>query len=260
MDELSKVASLDDLLETLQKITLSLRQTYQTRLRHILRQDTQIAGFAKTLLLWLTFCFRPLHLRELEHVMAMSTAIAKLSLIHLPDMADIISFCNRLVVMDPDGNTVQFVDSAREFFQEHISEELPDGKIEITGVCIAYLSTDPFSSGKCRETKLRDRILEYPLSVYAAEFWVKHAKQGKEKPHISIIDFLSDKKIFDSWVQILGYIEDQSSDEMPLDESQSVQTQRMSERLAACGTPSEAAELLELDLIADSLTRLNQRW
>ncbi|KIN03121.1 hypothetical protein OIDMADRAFT_18537, partial [Oidiodendron maius Zn] len=73
--------------------------------------------------------------------------------------------------------------SAQEYLEHVRDQRFPEAQVEITRSCLVYLSLEPFASGPCLETKLRDRILEYPFVVYAAEFWLLHAKRN-EKKHI----------------------------------------------------------------------------
>jgi len=167
---------------------------------------------------------------------------------------DISQVCVGLVTKDETDMIRLSHASLHEYLNRIKGQRFPEAQVQITECCLKFLSRKPFASGPCLETTLRDRILEYPFALYAAEFWMLHAKEN-ERNHIEqIVDFLTAKTTYKSWIQILKYIEESASEDISAQELQgTVASQTLSARLAACKTPLQAAKVLDLDLVATTL-------
>lgn len=258
-DELAGATTRRQVLTVLNREHLSLDVTYGNALQRIREQDKEDADFAKAVLTWLVFSRRPPSPRELQHAMAVNLEATEIDEDDLPILDMFITTCAGLVEIDSEVDSVRLTHyTVFEFLTNSSNALFPDAEVKITRVCLKYLSFDPFSSGTCLETNLRDRILEYPFALYAAEFWVHHAKNSEEKNINTITNFIANKKTFDSWIQILSWIEEQAVDDLRSVETPHSETQ--SKKFAACTTPLEVAKLLQLELVAASLVHRNQGW
>jgi hypothetical protein len=255
IDQLSPQVTKKGIRKALHTLPDSLDSVYEDVLQTISSQTSEDAQLANLVLMWLVFSYRPMSHRELQHALAVShiqpgeTYFDEELLISTDEISDV---CAGLVMVEEETDIIRLVHySAREYLKRVMDQRFPEAQVEITQSCLLYLSLEPFASGPCLETKLRDRILEYPFVVYAAEFWLQHAKRNEKKHIGQIVRLLTVKKIYESWIQILESIKESASGD-PSPEGVLV-TQVLVVRLAACTTPLEAAMALGLDLVATTL-------
>lgn len=260
--QLSSEVTKKGLREALHTLPASLDYLYENILQKISSQMSEDAELANQVLMWLGFSYRPMSLRELQHALAVThiqpgeTYLDEELLISTNVISGV---CDGLVMVDEETDIIRmFHYSAQEYLERVSDQRFPGAQVEITQSCLIYLSLEPFASGPCFETKLRDRILEYPFVVYAAEFWLQHAKRN-EKKHIGlIVRLLTVKKTYESWIQILKSIEESASRDPSLEGLQVAQV--LGVRLAACTTPLEVAKVLGLDLVATILVERGICW
>src|SRR5712672_1320819 len=187
----------------------SLDETYERILKEIKKANQTIAH---RLLQCLVAAVRPLEVEELAEVLAFdftTEGIPKLnSSWRWEDQEEaVMSACSSLVIVVKDGDSriVQFSHfSVKEYL---ISERLAESSQDVSQYHILLEPAHTVLARACLGVLLRldhhidrDKIESFPLAVYAAQYWVKHAqfenvssqiKDGmkclfdRDKPHLS---------------------------------------------------------------------------
>jgi hypothetical protein len=265
IQEISHVHTLQDLRKALHTLPDSIELIYGQTLQRISSQAPEYSELGNQVLMWLAFSYRQMSRRELQHalaVMHIQPGENRLDEDWLPSTDTISDAGVGLVTVDEEGDAIRFSHvSAWAYLNRVKYERFPKAQLEITQTCLAYLSLEPFASGPCLETKIRDRTLEYPFALYAAEFWLRHAKRNEESHIGQIVEFLAGKKTYESWIQILKQIAEPASGVISPEDIQLTNvTQALSVKLAVCRTPFEAANALELYLVAATLAERGIVW
>ncbi|KAL8729858.1 MAG: hypothetical protein Q9181_004854 [Wetmoreana brouardii] len=232
----------------------SLYQTYEYLLQQIRRQPAPDRDLGIWILMWLFYAIKPFQLRELQHAVSSMKLGADAGLFieetSLVDMDLVSRVCAGLVVIDDETDAVRLNHyTVKEYLQSEKDRLIPGATNDITKSCIRYLSLKTFAAGPCPEAEIRDRVLKYPFATYAALYWVRHANQEQEALADEVVSevarFLADRKLFDSWIQIVEYAENQASMEYGGSEEGEPPLSKM---LARCSTPLEAAKEVGLDV------------
>ncbi|CZR60294.1 uncharacterized protein PAC_10190 [Phialocephala subalpina] len=192
----------------------SLNDIYQEIFIRISDQPASTAALSYRILAWLAFSGRSMSRREFQHALA-ATEIEPQDIEFdqegLVDIDQIIRLGNGFVVVDHQNDFFQLrhfslIDWLRS--RSALLQNFSFPQTRLMHACLSYLSLEPFASGPCLQKKLRDRVLEYPFALYAAEFWPSHAEANEPfMDNDQILEFLKSKKKYESWIQILEYVE-----------------------------------------------------
>lgn len=262
IDQLADAVTKKALRESLHTLPRSMDAMYESILERVFSQTEKDVELAKRILKWLYFSYRPMSRRELQHALAAANVQPSdngLDEEWLPSTDRISAVCHGLVSVNEGSGTIHYTHASIQNYIGYNSNRMfPEGQLKITQTCLIYLSLEPFASGPCLEIRLPERILEYPFSAYAAEFWVQHATVDEEKHVDQIVKFFSARRTYESWIQILLSIEKSALEESSLEGVPVKKALGM--RLAACATPLEAARLLELRLVETALLLRGVQW
>ncbi|KFY82422.1 hypothetical protein V498_08591 [Pseudogymnoascus sp. VKM F-4517 (FW-2822)] len=254
------------LLQTLQASPRYVIEVYDEILQLISSQSPEDSKLGNLVLMWLAFSYRrPMGCRELQHAIAVTHIQPGDNCLNedwLPLIDSMSTVTAGLVLVDEEADRVYlFHTSVTKIINSVQDKRYPNAEVEITQTCLAYLSLEPFASGPCSETKLRDRILEWPFALYATGYWMRHAKINEEEHIERIVEFLAARKTYEAWIQILNHIAELvSGDLSPHDDQLADEAKVLSGKLAVCTTPSEAANVLELHLVAATLAERDVTW
>jgi ankyrin repeat protein len=174
-------------------------------MQRIRNQHPQIAEVAIKVIMWVTCATRPLNSVEIQHAIAIGLDAERFDEDSLPDVEDLVSYCQGLVAVDKGSDIIKlFHFTTQEFLKTSWKVFFPNAHSQIGNCCITYLSLDAFDGGSC--TSRRDfqcRLQTYPLYPYSATSWGLHA-QEKELDHGILMQFLrSDEKASASFQAIL---------------------------------------------------------
>ena len=156
---------------------------------------------AKEVLRWITCAKRPLFISELQHALAVEVGEAELGKENLPQIEDMVSVCAGLVTVDEGSNIIRLVHyTAQEYFDQAQNRWFPNAEVEVTTICVTYLSFGVFKSGFCQPgSEFEDRLWLNPLYDYAANNWGHHARAASAEVTQLIIRFLeSEAKVSSS--------------------------------------------------------------
>ncbi|KAM0424179.1 hypothetical protein ACHAPT_010548 [Fusarium lateritium] len=138
------------------------------------------AELAKDVLQWIVCARVPLSVSELQHALAVEIGQEYLDLENLPDADDMVTACGGLVTIDQNRSIIRLVHfTTQEYFERTRNTWFPTAEDHMGGVCLTYLSLQPFRSRLCEsEGELRLRLWEWPFHRYTSIYWVEHARRA----------------------------------------------------------------------------------
>jgi hypothetical protein len=108
---------------------------------------------AKQVLSWITCAKRPLTTSGLQHALAVEEGESTLDKENLPQIEDMVSVCAGLVTVDQESGIVRLVHyTTQEYFERTQRKWFPNAEIDITTICITYLSYPIFDCGFVKRT------------------------------------------------------------------------------------------------------------
>ncbi len=161
----------------LQSLPTTLQGTYEEAMRRIDSQDPEYRGIALKTLAWITYAFRSLSMKELQHALALEPTDKELDEELVMDGHSITALCAGLVVLDPATDNVNLVHyTAKHYFENNRHIYFPGFHGTITMSCATYLTLPALQNATIWKL-----VREYPLSCYAAEYVGEHARQHPEE-------------------------------------------------------------------------------
>ena len=150
---------------------------YQDIMDRINSQVIDFKELAHHVLSWIVCAKRPLTTRELQHALAVEVGESELNEYKLPEIEDMVTVCAGLVTVDEESCIIKLVHyTTQEYFEQTQKFWFPQAEVEITKICITYLSFRVFESGFCEtSSEFEDRLQRNPLYDYAARNWGYHA-------------------------------------------------------------------------------------
>ena len=185
-------------LENLPRGSDALDLAYHGAMQRI---DGQMEGFrllAKELLGWLTYSERLMTVEELQHALAIEIDGPNFDEYNLGDVAEIVSFCAGLAIIDDETQVVRLVHyTTQEYFRRNGDKNLVSAQQGIAISCLTYLLYDEFEYGwilesneagiagedhtacnQCRRSSkaVEARVQKFPFLGYASRYWATHVK------------------------------------------------------------------------------------
>ena len=171
----------------LRTLPTTLKGTYDDAMERIENQEPDHRRIALKAMAWVSYAFRALSLKELQHALAVEPGDTALDQDFLMDGQSITSLCAGLIVVDQRTNVVNLVHySTKSYFDSIRHIQFPEFHAKITLICATYLTLDSLKGAKIWEI-----VQDYPLACYAAQFMGDHARKSPEeslKP--SILDMI----------------------------------------------------------------------
>ncbi|KAL7909981.1 hypothetical protein GGI35DRAFT_447561 [Trichoderma velutinum] len=165
-------------LETLPTGSEVYNETYNAAMERI-KGQTGSRELAIQVLSWITCARRRLTTSELQHALAVEIGKSDLDEDNLPEIEDLVSVCVGLVTVDEESNIIRLVHyTTQEYFERTQSHWFPEANVNITTICVTYLSLRVFESGFCpTEDSFNERLRLNHLYEYAARNWGHHARK-----------------------------------------------------------------------------------
>ena len=177
------------------------------------RINGQVIDFkrlANQVLSWIVCAKRPLTTRELQHALAVEVGESEANEQKVPEIEDMVTFCAGLVTVDEESGIIRLVHyTTQEYFEQTQSSWFPRAEIEISTICITYLSFSVFESGFCEShRKLENRLQQNPLYDYAAKNWGYHARAASAEVRHFVKEFLeSEVKVSNSYQAMMVFFQ-----------------------------------------------------
>lgn len=158
-------------------------------MQRIDNQEPEHRRMAFKILAWVSYAFRRLSLKELQHALAVEPRDTELDEELVLDGQSITSLCAGLVIVDQRTNIVNLVHySTKNYFDEIRHIRFPNFHATITLVCATYLTLDTLKGAKIWEM-----VQNFPLACYAAQYLGDHARYSPEEAlEPSILDIICD--------------------------------------------------------------------
>ena len=154
----------------------TLTATYDEAMQRIEAQDPDHTSIALKTLAWITYAFRSLSLRELQHALAIEPESTRLDEEDIMDGNSITALCAGLVVIDQGTNTVTLVHyTASKYFEDVRAYRFPGFHVTITMSCATYLALSALGN-----SSIWAIVRQYPLACYAAQYMGDHARHNPE--------------------------------------------------------------------------------
>jgi len=153
---------------------------YEEAMERVDGQITNSRDLAKQVLSWITCAKRRLTTSELRYALAVEVNESELDEDNLPEVEDMVSVCAGLVIVDKESDIIRLVHyTTQEYFEQTQDHWFPNSVVEVTTICVTYLSFSVFESGFCQtDSEFEDRLRLNPLYDYAAHNWGIHAREA----------------------------------------------------------------------------------
>ena len=171
-----------------------LAYAYEQAMGRINGQEQGFKDLAHKVLSWITCAKRQITTTELQHGLAVEVQKLELDKENFPQIEDIVSACAGLVTVDEESNIIRLVHyTTQQYFERTWTSWFPDAQINITSVCVTYLSFDIFKTGFCQsDEEFEARLQTNVLYDYAARYWGHHAHTASIKEDL-ILDLLESR-------------------------------------------------------------------
>ena len=224
LDALENCFTLPMLRKALASLPETLDETYE---RILLKIDQSHSQMALKILQWLVYSTRPPQVKEIVEVLAVDVEENPRfdTERRFPEPRDILTICSSLVTVSAETTEgfhsktakmeVRLAHfSVKEYLvSERIRRRKPNGiakrysireipcHTSIAEICVAYLLQFDTANSLTRQT-----TEEFPLALYAAEYWTEHARVAREDAkamHQLIMELcLSKRKTYVNWVRL----------------------------------------------------------
>ena len=146
-------------------------------MQRIKDQESDRKDVALKILAWVSYTFRSLSLKELQHAIAIKSGDKQLDKELLMDGSHITAVCAGLVIVDQRTSIVNLVHyTTKNYFEQIRSVVFPNFHASITMSCATYLTLS-----ELRDANIWKILREYPLAGYAAQYMAGHARQNPEE-------------------------------------------------------------------------------
>ncbi|KAF5988695.1 ankyrin protein [Fusarium bulbicola] len=192
-------------LENLPTGAEALNIAYTEAIERIDSQRPGCRDLAKSVLTWISIARRPLTTSELRHALAIEPDETELDECNLPELEDMLSFCEGLVVVDEKSNIISLVHyTTQEYLDQVRHKWLPNSHKEVALSSLAYLSYDDFAAGACEsDSAFEHRLHKHVLLDYCAKNWGDHVRDAiDEEVNEAALEFLEDDQRIASAVQV----------------------------------------------------------
>ncbi|KIW65253.1 hypothetical protein PV04_07527 [Phialophora macrospora] len=185
----------------------ALDEAYTKAMERIRHQQGHRLRDALLALSWVVNARRQLTVPELLNALAVEIGKSALDEDNIPTIGYITTACAPLITVDAESNIVRLVHyTTQEYFERKKNDWFENAQIDITRICITYLSFSAFESGFCpSEAEFEDRLEANKLYDYAAQNWAHHASValalGLDTQEV--VDFLEDERKLEAWSQAL---------------------------------------------------------
>lgn len=263
VDTLASAAALSirHVRNKLQTLPITLDGTYDEAMQRIQNEDADRRDVALKTLAWVSYAFRSLSLKELQHAVAINPGDTELDKELIMDGSSITAVCAGLVIVDQRTSVVTLVHyTAKNYFEQIKSETFPNFHASITMSCATYLTLDAL-----KDASIWDILRTFPLAGYAAQYMADHARQnpeealeptileticnllshpGKRKPLLALLDSLD---MINSGFYSSSEVEHSSIGEKTVNEAAGVQLETLLEHMVEFAddtsqTPMEVSE------------------
>ena len=141
MGALARKHNLTSILAALEALPDRLHDTYDDVMDRIVGQGGEEVGLAMATLTWVVYAREKLTPKQIEHAVATTSELKKLSKYDLTLMDHLILLCCGIVTEDKESGTVRLVHyTTQEYFERTGSKWFPDAQNFIVTTCLKYIT------------------------------------------------------------------------------------------------------------------------
>lgn len=145
MEQLVPKHNILDLRNALKTLPKTSDQIYEKAMERVQSQDNETVSLANRTLQCVIGAVRFLHIRELQHALAVREGDYDIDDEALTAPNHLLSICSGLLTIDEKDGVIRLVHyTAQEFFKKHQHRYFSDTQEELTSICITYLSLGVF--------------------------------------------------------------------------------------------------------------------
>ncbi|KAL6412486.1 1-alkyl-2-acetylglycerophosphocholine esterase [Ilyonectria robusta] len=217
MDFICNLTSVASLRTCLADLPSTYEKAYEKTFERVLGQPDSIVNLAKRVLNWVVHAKRPLTMLELQHAIAIKLSSKSIDPESLESSKLILASCLGMISLSKVDGRVSIIHSTARQFLVTNEQELSDmPQLNISCICLKYLTFDELSSGSCESaTSLRQRLARMPFLDYCARAWGHHVRQFQEVLWDELVTVLCSPPLCASAWQVLHYrrLEDEEASE-----------------------------------------------
>lgn len=177
MEQLIPKHNIKDLRNALKSLPKTSDQIYEQAMERLQNQDSETVSLANRTLKCVIGAVRFLHIRELQHALAVREGDYDIDDEALTAPNHLLSICAGLLTIDEKDGVIRLVHyTAQEFFKAKEHRYFSDTQQELTSICLTYLSLGVFEVDLSRYTKVYTK--RHALLQYAATNLGEHALGG----------------------------------------------------------------------------------
>jgi len=141
MGALARKHNLTSILAALEALPDRLHDTYDDVMDRIVGQGGEEVGLAMATLTWVVYAREKLTPKQIEHAVATTSELKKLSKYDLTLVDHLILLCCGIVTEDKESGTVRLVHyTTQEYFERTGSKWFPDAQNFIVTTCLKYIT------------------------------------------------------------------------------------------------------------------------
>ena len=178
VDALASAAALSirHVRDKLQSLPTTLSGTYDEAMQRIYNQDADRKEAALKTWAWVSYAFRSLSLREIQHAVAIRPGDTGLDKEFVMEGSSMSAVCAGLIIVDQRTSMVTLVHyTAKHYFEQIRSVSFPHFHASITMSYATYLTL-----GALKDANIWQILRSCPLAGYAAQYMAEHARQNPE--------------------------------------------------------------------------------
>ncbi|EXJ88377.1 hypothetical protein A1O1_05307 [Capronia coronata CBS 617.96] len=186
LDQITKA----DVRRTLKHLSTNLTEAFQSTMDRISNLSKTRQDLAFRTLMWVSHVRRPLIITELQHAMALRVGDSDVDRDNIPSLRALLDCCCGLVEVDHESSVVRLVHhSLEEYLREHDHGLFKNADLQITRICLRYLSLTPLKQIPFKSrSNFTTTIEDFPLLEYATLEWGNHA-------HETPVEYITDLAI-----------------------------------------------------------------
>ncbi|XDG08801.1 hypothetical protein ABKA04_008416 [Annulohypoxylon sp. FPYF3050] len=212
MDEIMECMTLGDIKDKLKEPKKTHEQFYDAAFDRISSPNGPSIRrqLGLRIIGWVLCAKRPLHFKELQHILATSALLesgssrAKSRDEFKVREQDMLTSCHGLIIIESKTKLVSFAHATvKEYLDSNFSTRCPSIYEDLGKSCLAYISDEVFAEGPCPDDRsYANRIENNPFYGYAAQYWADHVRGELElKAQENILNFLKVEKLVLSSIQ-----------------------------------------------------------
>ena len=141
LDSLTTKMTRKALQDVIGELPRTLNDTYDDALSRINKQNDDEKALAEGILSWISYAFRPLHVMELRHALAVTPGEDHFDEANMPDEEDLPCVCAGLIYVEEGSKIVRLAHYTVQDYLESVRDRsYVEARHFVAATCLTYLS------------------------------------------------------------------------------------------------------------------------